>query len=208
MSDYRTKLLVGENLTSNGFEIFRNNSLFCDLSFKVKIKRFSVIVLYARDFSIENSKRIVNLFTIPSVSEIIFVVGENKSKELIKSEIDICWGKVALNANPHDVIYSSLKIGLRAVSIKSDYIVIQFGTMAKLEKETIKNIFTESQKSNKKIFIPIFDGKRGHPIIFSYDLIHLLFSLRKEKGLPYILRHYKNYIAEIPVKDKFVIQKQ
>jgi len=106
MNNKHTELFVGNNLTINGEKVYKNGRLFYNPGFDLNLKRFSVIVLYARGFSIGNCKNIMDFFTAPSIGELVFVVGENREKEMLKSEMQICWGKVTVNTNPYVVIYS------------------------------------------------------------------------------------------------------
>jgi len=206
----RIKLLVGNELFSDGKKVLKGERLFYDPYMKVNFKKFSVLVLYAREFDLNNCKRLVETYSFPMINDMVFIVGNEREKFQLKNEFSgdfLPWIRVGVNQQLSNTFYSSLKTGLRSISRRTEYIILQFGTMADIKHETVSQLMRGALKSKKDIIIPIFEDKRGHPILFSHSLLPILFSLRKEKGLPYILRKYKDSIEEIPVQDKNILKK-
>ncbi len=199
------KLLL-DGFYLKGDYVYKNGYPFYSLKLNIFYPKFSTIVLAARRFDKESIKKIVNIFGQKEIYELIFVVGNEENKNWLINNIDILNGKVALNPNPSDVLYTSIKIGLRAISEKADFISLQFSTLSNIKKDTIDLIIKKIIKSDNEIFIPVYENKKGHPIIFKKTLKSVLCNLRKEKGLPYILKKYKEKIEYIEVFDQGVIK--
>ena len=207
----KVELFIGNNLFTDGKRVFKNSNIFFDSDIVPDIERVSVIVLYAKGFDLENCKKIVDLYSFIQVNDIVFVVGNENEKLLLKNELSNLfsqWIKIGVNPNTSsEDFYSSLKMGLRGVSRRTDFVILQFGTMAELKRETILQLMHSAIRLKKDITIPMWENKRGHPIIFSRKLLPILFSLRKEKGLPFLLKHYEGLIEKVPVNDKNILKK-
>lgn len=199
------KLLINDLVLKDGL-IYKKNKIFYSLKKDYLQHRFSVIILSARGFNFENIKKIVEIFSFSLITEYIFVVGNENDKNIILENFKSLNGKVIINPEPSDVIYSSLKIGLKAVSRRANFIILQFSSSYKIKKETVKTLIDRSKISKKDIIIPTYNEKKGHPIIFNSKLIPLFITLRKEKGLPYLLRNYKNCIDLVETDDENILR--
>jgi len=163
------------------------------------------LILSAKNFNLDNVKKIIETFSFPEITDYVIVVGNDNDKNLIIDNFKNLNGKVTVNPEPQDVLYSSLKIGLKAVSRRVNFIILQFSSLHNIKKETVKILIEKTIESKKDIIIPTFNEKKGHPIVFKSNLIPLFNSLRKEKGLPYLLKNYKDCIKEVKVSDKNIL---
>jgi len=200
-----TKLLI-DNLYLRNNIIYKNKKIFYKKEINLLKNRFSLLTLAARNFKIDYIKRIVEIFSFPEITEYVFVVGEKKDKDLIIENFKELNGKVIINPEPNDVLYSSLKIGLKTISRRANFIILQFCSLYSIKKETIEFLLKKAKESKKDIIIPVFNKRKGHPIIFKSNLIPIFNSLRKEKGLPYLLKNYKDCIEEVEVLDENILK--
>ncbi len=199
-------LYLGRGFYSDGNKVFLNGEEFFDLKFKANFKKFSLLILYARKFNLKNLLILLDVFSTPIINDVVVVVGDKREEKKVR-EIEFLNGKVVINPDPKDVLYSSLKIGLKAVSRRTDFLILHFGTLYKIGKETIDRIIEKSLTTKKEILIPTYKERKGHPIVFSRSIIPLLASLRKEKGLPYLLKHYGEKIEYFNVEDKNILRR-
>jgi len=86
-------------------------------------------------------------------------------------------------------VYSSIKLGLKCISPYSEGAVIIYGNRGVAATQDLKKIL-DTILSGALITIPERNGKRAHPVAFKKELFPELSDLRKEKGIPYILRKY------------------
>ncbi|MGQ9845440.1 MAG: NTP transferase domain-containing protein, partial [Caldisericia bacterium] len=168
--------------------------------------RFSLLTLSARNFKLENIQKIIDIYTFKEITDYVFVVGDKNQKDLLIKNYKFYNGKVTINPEPKDVLYSSIKIGLKAVSRNIDFIILQFISLIRINKGTIEFLIERTKLTEKDIIIPTFNKRRGHPIIFKSKLIPIFNSLRKEKGLPYLIKNYKDCIEEVEVSDENILK--
>lgn len=201
----KIRLLLDDYYLSNE-DVYKNGKVIYSTKINFNYFKFSLIILSARKFDKEKILKILNSFNQKEIYEYIFVVGKKEDKEWLIKNLNILNGKVILNPNPHDVLYTSIKLSLRAISERIDYICFHFSVLSEIKKETVNYLIERVIKSDKDIFIPIYLSKRGHPIIFKKKMKKILSSLRKEKGLPYILKNFKDRIEEIEVSDVGILK--
>ncbi|MCX8094596.1 MAG: NTP transferase domain-containing protein [Caldisericia bacterium] len=201
----KIKLLL-DNFYLLNEEIYKNGKVIFSRKFDFNYPRFSFIILSARKFDKEKILKILNSFNQKEIYEYIFIVGKEEDKNWLMNNLNILNGKVIVNPNPQDVLYTSIKLAMRGISEKVQYICFHFSTLSNIKSETVKYLIEKIIKTDKEIFIPTFNNKRGHPIIFKISMKKILFNLRKEKGLPYILKKYKDKIEDIEVDDIGVLK--
>ncbi|MBP7139695.1 MAG: NTP transferase domain-containing protein [Caldisericia bacterium] len=198
------KLLIDNLYLKNGV-VYKKDKIFYKYKDNFLKNRFSLLILSAKNFNLNNIKKIIETFSFPEITDFVIVVGNYSDKNLIIENFKNLNGKVIVNPEPQDVLYSSLKIGLKAVSRRVNFIILQFSSLHNIKKETVKILIEKAIESKKDIIIPTFNEKKGHPIVFKSNLIPLFNSLRKEKGLPYLLKNYKDCIEEVEVSDKNIL---
>ncbi len=201
----KIKLLL-DNFYLLNEEVYKNGKIILSKKTEFNYPRFSFIILSARKFDKEKIINILNSFNQKEIYEYVFIVGKDEDKDWLLKNLNLLNGKVILNPNPQDVLYTSIKLSIRAISEKVDYICFHFSILSNIKRETVKYLIDKVIKSDKEIFIPTYNSKRGHPIIFKKEMKKILFDLRKEKGLPYILKKYKDKIEEIEVGDSGVLK--
>lgn len=187
-------------------EVYKNGHVIYTKKINFNYSKFSLIILSARKFDKDKILKILNSFNQKEIYEYIFIVGKEEDKNWLVKNVNLLNGKIILNPNPQDVLYSSIKLSMKAISKRIDYICFHFSVLSDIKKETIQFLIDKIIKSEKDIFIPIYKNKRGHPIIFKTSMKEILCKLRKEKGLPYILKNFKDKIEEIEVNDIGVLK--
>ncbi|GEM_PF-934490 len=169
-------------------------------------EKISVVICTARKLNIEKiEENILNIKKLNILLDIVIIVGNEEDKKSLKSLFKYEFIKIILNEHFQDTVYTSLKMGLRAINLKSLFIVLLFGNQEPLETSTYDRIIKTIFSSGKKIFIPTYKGERGHPLVFSNFLLKDLLMLRKEKGIPYLLKKFKTETEEIAADDKNVL---
>jgi len=165
-------------------------------------RHVSVVVCTARKLTLDILKHDIDTIkSFPFFTDIVVVVGSESDKNELKEAFKGVFIKVVVNDDVLDTVYTSIKIGMRAVSTRSSLIVLLFGGETCLKKEILIALLERAMHSDKVIFVPKFGEKRGHPLVFSKRAFSDLLSLRKEKGLPYLLRKFSKQIDEVTVKN-------
>jgi len=101
---------------------------------------------------------------------------------------------------------SSLKAGLDALDPAADFCLICLGDMPFVRAETI-NALEESaaRMGEARIFIPTFNGKRGHPILWHRDMLSGLKAVTGDKGGRDIIHAHEALVCEVAVSDPGIL---
>lgn len=202
----KSRILLGDSLESDGINVYKKGKPFYTPIINDERSKFSLLILYARNFDIEKFTHVIKVFSLDCIYEKVAVLSKQDFKKYHSclAGFDV---KVATCPDPEDVVYASLKAGLRAISARTDFIIMHFGNLSEVSEETASKICNFAEISKSKIVIPTFNKARGHPIVFNKSLLPQLMSLRKEKGLPYLLKKFSNEMLTIAVSDSNILRK-
>jgi CTP:molybdopterin cytidylyltransferase MocA len=183
-------------------KIFRKDGkIFYEYTIPFIRETCSFIILFSRNFDIEKIKGIVNSIEklrMDFDTDIIFVVGSNSDELALSGVFKEKFYKCVVSEKVDAPIFSSFKSGLRHVSSNSIGAVLILGSRALPEEETLRKI-VGTLKTGASIVVPVKDGKRTHPVAFNRNFFDKLLSIRKEKGIPYILKNYENLIEFVEI---------
>jgi CTP:molybdopterin cytidylyltransferase MocA len=162
---------------------------------------FSFLILSSRMFDLGHTRAIVSSIEALSLdyeADIVFVVGKKEYISLLEQAFSDKFYKSILSENPESPVYSSIKLGLKCISPYSEGAVIIYGNRDVIATQDLKKIL-DTILSGVLITIPVRNGKRAHPVAFNKELFPQLSDLRKEKGIPYILRKYSTQIRTVEI---------
>ncbi len=133
------------------------------------------------------------------IDEIIVVVGYQAEHFMkITKEHAI---KTVYNQHFQSGKCSSLLTGLRTLESGSDSILV-VAVDQPTSFEVINRMLESLSKSEDKIAVPLFNGKRGHPVLFSGSILEDLLSIKEETlGIRSVFQKYKNSICDVPISD-------
>jgi len=145
----------------------------------------------------------IDNFLNSKVDEIIMVLG-NRAKgmlNLIASRPVI----VAINPAYRRGMSTSIAAGLNVISDKSEAVIIGLADQPFVDTQTI-NYLVEAFGAHKKgIAIPVYQGRRGHPVIFAIKYKEELFRLKGDVGGRDIINHRPDDVLEVTVNCEGVI---
>ncbi len=97
---------------------------------------------------------------------------------------------------------TSLKAGLRAVTEEDEAVLFLLGDQPLVTPETINRILTAYETSPASpIVLPVFEGKRGNPVLFSRETFSRLETLSEDQGARPLFEEYAGRILPVPVAD-------
>lgn len=161
----------------------------------------SFIILYSKNFDFDKTKKIVE--EIEKISfefnvDLVFVVGSESDAKRLSNEYRDRFYKCGICENSESPIFSSFKSGLRLVSPNTIGAVLILGSRAVPDEHALRSII-ESLKKGSSIVVPLKEGKRTHPIAFNRAIFQNLIAIRKEKGIPYVLKNYEQLIDFVEI---------
>lgn len=146
---------------------------------------------------------IVEQITASSVDEVYVVVGyqwKQVSEGLSGSAFSI-----VKNSNYKSGMLSSVRCGLKAIPQECKAVLVALGDQPSITTKLIDNMLQNFSSTEKQILVPIYDGKRGHPIIFSAVYRDEILTHYDDIGLRGLLYAHKGDVFELPVASSGVL---
>jgi molybdenum cofactor cytidylyltransferase len=148
---------------------------------------------------------IENLRSTP-LAEIIVVLGHREAD--VRSRLAGSGVSYAINPDYKSGMLGSIKTGWAQVSPQSDAVLIALVDQPMIDSATIRKLIDAYNLGGKKIALPVYDGKRGHPVILSRDFERQVMQLREDipDGLKALINAYNDDVLEVPVDSSAVLE--
>jgi molybdenum cofactor cytidylyltransferase len=146
---------------------------------------------------------IVEQLTASSVDKVHVVVGcqgKQVSRELSGRPVSI-----VNNSNYKSGMLSSVRCGLRAISQQCRVVLVTLGDQPSVTTKLIDEMLQKYDSTEKQILVPLYNGKRGHPVIFSAAYRDEILTHYDDVGLRGLLHAHEEDIFELPVKTSGVL---
>lgn len=149
-------------------------------------------------------QHIVDVLNSARVLDIVIVLGSEVDD--LKKHLGWFGGKVVLNERWQEGQLSSLVVGLDGLDSED-----VLGAMIcpidhpVITQSLVVDLLQEFWTSKKKIIIPTFRGKRGHPVIFERSLFDEIRTAPMDVGARAVVHHHADDIAEVSSEEEGVI---
>ncbi|MBA7579092.1 Molybdenum cofactor guanylyltransferase [subsurface metagenome] len=145
----------------------------------------------------------INNLLASVVSELIVVVGY-RAKEVIRS---IATEPVKLVINPDygQGMSTSIIVGLNLVDSRAQAVMLALGDQPLINSQIVNRLIEEFCNHDKGIAVPIYQGRRGHPIIFASKYKEKLLELDGDIGGRQIVKDHPDDILEVAVNSESII---
>ena len=131
------------------------------------------------------------------VGEIIVVVGD-RAQEMIETIGDRPV-KVIINPDYRQGMSTSIIKGVRLLDEKSRAVMLVLADQPLLDAATTNKLVEAFRSQSKGITVPVYQGKRGHPVIFSIEYKNELLGLRGDVGGKQIVAGHPGDVFEVDV---------
>jgi len=131
------------------------------------------------------------------VNEVIVVLGHRA--EEVTRVIAIKPVKLAINPNYRQGISTSIIAGLNTVDSRARAVMLALGDQPFIDSQTLNRLIDEFYNHNKGIAIPVYRGRRGHPVIFSIRYKGELLGLKGDIGGREIINRHPDDVLEVAV---------
>jgi molybdenum cofactor cytidylyltransferase len=104
--------------------------------------------------------------------------------------------------NPHfaDGLGTSLKTGIAALPADVDGAIVCLGDMPQVDAALIDRLIGAIDPGKGALIaVPIMDGKRGNPVVWSRRFFADLMTVEGDIGARYLIGRYAEAVAEVPV---------
>lgn len=100
---------------------------------------------------------------------------------------------------------SSVRCGVRALPQQCDKVLVVLGDQPAIASELVNQMVQSSSTTDKGILIPLYRGKRGHPILFSTRYRDEIITSFDDGGLRGLLQVHPDDIFEFSVSTPAVL---
>ena len=112
---------------------------------------------------------------------------------------------VITNHCPAEGPIGSLRVALRTLSLSVDGIAFCPVDYPLLQADTVLTLIEEMELKNAPLTIPIFQGKRGHPVVFKKTLFNELLNGYLPQGAKTVVHRHLDVASLVPVEDEGVV---
>jgi len=140
---------------------------------------------------------IVDQLTASSVDEVHVVVGFQGKR--VSSELSDRPVSIVNNSNYKSGMLSSVRCGLHAVTQQCGAVLVALGDQPSVTTKLIDQMLQTFVSTEKQILVPLYNGKRGHPIMFSAAYREEILTQYDNVGLRGLLYAHKEDVFELPV---------
>lgn len=137
--------------------------------------------------------------------EVIVVLGHEADK--IASEIKDLDIVIVYNPEYRVGMSESVKKGVRAVYKWAEAVIIHPADVAFAPSQAFNAVIDGYYSTRANIVVVAFEGKKGHPILFSKDTFNDILSISEETmGLKYVTKKYvaKTKVINVPYKEVII----
>ncbi len=118
------------------------------------------------------------------------------------------WPRVCcvLNPDADEGMGSSLRVGARALPADTEAVVVGLADMPEVAPETLAALIAAWRPLGPRgIVAPLFDGRRGHPVVLGSHHLAALRSVQGDEGARTILKENAGDVVLVPVDDPGVL---
>ncbi len=148
-------------------------------------------------------EQIISVLKLSAVDRITVVLGaETKT---VRKSIDLSGTDVVINKEYSKGQLSSLIAAIEDTSKESEAILVCLVDMPFITKEVVNAIISKFKETGNPIIVPVFNKKRGHPVLFSRSLFNELLNAPKEQGARYVLYSNEERIFELETSESGIL---
>jgi molybdenum cofactor cytidylyltransferase len=147
-------------------------------------------------------ERIVAALKQTKVGKIIVILGHN-AREL-QSKISHLPVEILINTDYKLGQLSSLQLAVRNLQpdLECDGMLVHLVDHPYLAPALVEEMIRRFYETNKRIIVPKFHGKRGHPVIFSNALFDEILSAPIEEGAKAVVNAHRAETLEIETEEE------
>jgi molybdenum cofactor cytidylyltransferase len=146
---------------------------------------------------------IVDQLLASSVDEVYVVVGHHA--ERISAELSGRAVSIVNNTNYKSGMLSSVRCGLLNLPEKCRDVMVVLGDQPSVTTELIDRMLKSFAAAEKSILVPLYKGKRGHPILFSLKYRDEIMTHYDDVGLRGLMHDHSEEVFELTVPTASVL---
>ncbi|MCI0442778.1 nucleotidyltransferase family protein [bacterium] len=146
-------------------------------------------------------ERIASVLHNTGIQNIILVAGTHY-EEIRKNVKSIT---IVFNAQHPLGQFSSLQAGLRELPKQTEFVIVWPVDLPLIRKETIETLLAAAQSKKHPITVPVYQGRKGHPVVYSVETITKILSMEPTHTGKELFEHFEGRITFTDVEDPAVL---
>ena len=148
-------------------------------------------------------QEVLGIFRRTRVGRVVVVLGANARK--VRHSVDFQQEVVVLNRRFAEGMGSSLRIGLASIGDDADAVIVALGDQPLLSSTTVDKIVETYLSSRARVVVPVFNGRRGRPVLFDKALFPQIMKVSGDVGAREVVEKCKEGLVEVAVEDEGVL---
>jgi len=138
-----------------------------------------------------------------SIDELVIVLGYQKDiiENFIHKDDRI---KIVFNNQFKTGMASSIKIGIKNLSTKTEAFFISLGDMPEVNKEIYNGLIKHLK--NNKIIVPTYKNKQGNPVLFSRSVKKEIMNIDGDVGAKNILEKNSKIVFNFEINNEAILK--
>jgi molybdenum cofactor cytidylyltransferase len=148
----------------------------------------------------------VHQLTDSKLEEIFVVLGHRELD--IRQRLAGAGVQYVINENYQKGMFSSVKTGWAQIAPATEGVLIALVDQPMITTAIINKLVDAFKAGKKKIVVPTFEGKQGHPIVLSTEFEEELMLMDDEtpQGLKALIDAHRDEILEVPVDSSAILE--
>ena len=149
-------------------------------------------------------RAVVDALESSSARPVVVVTGH----EAQRVEETLAGADVRLVHNPgyRQGLSGSLRAGLAALPDSAEAAVICLGDMPLVTSAHVDRLVSAfDPDEGREICVPVFEGKRGNPVLFARRFFEEITTVRGDTGARHLIGEYEEYVCEVAMDDRAVL---
>jgi len=109
------------------------------------------------------------------------------------------------NPDPAGDMLSSVRCGLRVLPEPCEAVLVALGDQPSITSDLIAQMVDAFRRSERGIVVPVYEGRRGHPLLFSGRFRQEVLARYDDVGLRGLLRAHPRDVLEFEAGDSSVL---
>ena len=109
--------------------------------------------------------------------------------------------EIVINSNFQNGQSTSLQAGVSRIRKAYPSIMFLLGDQPMLSADIIDALLEQFWSSDKDICVPVYDGKRGNPVIFSNKFYDLLEEIKGDIGARNLIKNHPDLVGEVEINN-------
>ncbi len=146
---------------------------------------------------------IVDQLLRSAVSKVLVVVGHDEQR--VADQLSGSSVEIVTNPNYKAGMLSSVRCGLQALPQECEAVLVALGDQPAVTSELVDEMARSFSATDKGILVPVYRGRRGHPLLFSGHYRDEILTHYDDVGLRGLMRTHPDDILDMDVSTPAVL---